>query len=216
MSRSGNSTSQLRRTDMIHRCRSLILSAFAIAAALAPTMFVGHLVAADDDGKKEEEARREQQLKAMKSFAGQYTLSLANDRKRVFKFHESAVMRFSNPVGGSKDGAIFMWSDRGQPQALLKIFTYDNELFVQEWQSVSESPFIAEREGKTIWNPSEPGVAFRELPDAPKPAESAAERLRQMKSLAGKFSTTYLAGIDPKPDELRLLTQSLFRYEANV
>jgi hypothetical protein len=199
---------------MICQCRSPILTAFALTAVLASAMFGGHPVAADDDGKKEEEARREQQFKIMKRIAEQCTLSHAEDRKRIYKFHENAIMRFSNPVGFSKDGAIYMWSDRGQPQALLKIYTPDNENLVQEWQSLSESPLVAEREGKAIWNPSEPGIAFREFPDAPKPAESAAERLRQMKSLAGKFSTTYSTR-DTKPDELRLLIQPLFRHEAN-
>ncbi|HEV3387080.1 MAG TPA: hypothetical protein VG097_19835 [Gemmata sp.] len=201
---------------MIGHSRSFHPPGYFLAASLALTMFAGKLHAADDEGKKEEEARREQQLKVMKCFAELYTLSHADDRKRLYKLHENAIMRFSNPVGGTKDGAVYLWSDRGQPQAVLKIFTYDNEVFVQEWQSLSESPLVAEREGKTIWNPAEPGIAFRELPEAPKPADSTAERLRQMKSLAGKFSTTYTAGKETKPDELRLLIQPLFRHEADA
>jgi hypothetical protein len=65
-----------------------------------------------------------------------------------------------------------------------------------------------------IWNPSEPGVTFREVPDAPKPAGTAAERLRQMRAVAGKFTSTYTARhLDDKPFELRLLTQPVYRYE---
>jgi hypothetical protein len=179
-------------------------------------MFAGQLRAVDDAEKKEEEARREQQLLNMKRSAAQYVLTSTDDRKQRFKFHETAVMRFSNPVGASKDGTNFLWSDRGRPQAIVKIFTYDNNNFIHEWLSLSECTFVAERDGKVIWSPTEPGLAFRELPDAPKPAESAADRSRQMKTLAGKFSSTYTAKfLDAKPHELRLLTQPLLRYETN-
>ena len=93
---------------------------FAVLAAILLNAPPG---AADDDEKKDEDARREQQLKNMKRLAQMYMVSRSEEPKRHFKFHENAVMRFSNPVGVSKDGAIFVWSDRGQPQALLKIFT---------------------------------------------------------------------------------------------
>jgi hypothetical protein len=202
---------------MIARSRSSLLLRSTFVTAVVSSLSIGQLKSADDDGKKEEEVRLEQQLKMMRRSAELYTLSHADDGKRVFKFHEAAIMRFSNPVGSSRDGAIYLWTDRGQPQALFKIYTPDNEIFAHEWQSLSESPFVAEREGKTIWNPTEPGITFREMPDAPKPAESAAERLRQMKLLAGKFSVSYRTGQDDsKPEELRLLNQPLFRHEANA
>jgi hypothetical protein len=199
---------------MTRQSRSPLLSGSAFIALLAPLIIVGHLGAADDDGKKDEEARREQQLLKMKRSAAQHILTSAGDRKQQFKFHESAVIRFSNPVAGSKDGAVYVWTDNGRPQAAVKLYTWDNVHYTQEWLSLSESAFTAQRSGREIWNPSEPGIAFRELPDAAKPAETAAERLRQMKTLSAKFSSTYTAKhLDAKPFELRLLTQPLFRYE---
>jgi hypothetical protein len=175
------------------------------------------LGAAEEPGKdKGDEARREQQLQNMNRSAGQYAMAPDEDRKRQFKFHENAALRFNNPTGGTKDGALYVWSDHGRPQAVLKLYTYDNETFSHEWQSLAERALLAERQGKTVWNPTEPGVNFRELADAPRPAELAAERLRQMKSLAGKFSSTYtdIPG-DSKPVELRLLIQPLLRVEAD-
>jgi hypothetical protein len=200
---------------MISQIRLGVLSGPPLGAALASAVFASvlfcsHLDAMGEPGTdKEDEARRDQQLKNMKRSAAQYTLSPADDRKRQFKFHEDAAMRFSNPIYGTKDGAIYVWSDHGRPQAILKLFTLDDERFTHEWQSLSENPLIAERDGKTVWNPTEPGLTFRELPDAPNPAESAAQRLRQMKSLADKFSSTYTK------IELRLLIRPLFRIEAN-
>jgi hypothetical protein len=200
---------------MIKPIRKRILSDSALRALFISALFCGHLTAADDP-KKDEQDIREQQLKNMKRSAAQFTLSLADDRKRQFKFHENAVMRWSNPVGTVKDGAVYIWSDRGRPQAIFKLYTFDDALFSHEWQSLTESPIVAESDGKTVWNPTEPGIKYVELPDASKPAETAAERLRQMKALAGKFSATYThVPITAKPDELRLLTQPLFRFETS-
>jgi hypothetical protein len=175
----------------------------------------GPLGAADEPGKeKGDEARREAQLKNLKRSAAQYTVSPADDRKRPFKFREEPVLRFSNPITGCKDGGIYLWVDRGRPRAIVKVFTYDNEHFTHEWQSLSEGALVAERDGKSVWNPTDPGVVFRELAGAPKPAESAAERLRQMKALAEKFSATYADGPpSTKPLELRMLIRPVFRFE---
>jgi hypothetical protein len=201
---------------MIGQSLSRLLTGYTLIALLPLTMCCGQLDAVDDDGKKDEEARRDEQLKKMTLSASRYVLTSTDDRKQRFKFHENAVMRFSNPVGASKDGTNFLWSDRGRPQAIVKIYTNDNNSFTHEWLSLSESTFVAERDGKVIWSPTEPGLAFRELPDAPKPAESAADRSRQMKTIAGKFSSTYTSKfLDAKPHELRLLTQPLLRYETN-
>jgi hypothetical protein len=194
--------------------RACYLSVSVVIAVLVPMLSVCELRALEDDGKKDEV--REQQLKNMKRSAAQHVLSPADDRKRLFKIQENAAMRWSNPIVGVKDGAIYVWSDRGRPQAIIKLYTFDNEVFSHEWQSLSESTIIAEREGKIVWSPSEPGIAFRELTDAPKPAELATERLRQVKTLAGKFSSTYTPiPKEAKPFELRLLIQPLFRYEAS-
>jgi hypothetical protein len=175
----------------------------------------GQRGAADDPGTdKEEEARREQQLGNMRRSAAQHTLSSAGTPRRTFKCHEAALLRFSNPVSGTKDGALYLWTDGGRPQTVLKLYTFDNKYFTHEWLSLSEGTLVAARGNEVIWTPAEPGVTLRELPGVPAPAESAAERLRQMRSLAAKFTSTYVAThLDAKPFELRLLAQPLFRYE---
>src|SRR5262249_1094435 len=123
-----------------------------------------------------------------------------------------------------KDGAIFLWTDRGRPQVALKIFTFDNKSYAHAWLSLSEGTLTAERGGRGIWNPSEPGGAFREVPDAPGPADTAAAPLRRAGAAAGRgeggggvggeLAWTYTAAqLDAKPFELRLLTQPVYRYE---
>jgi len=113
---------------------------------------------AKSDPDKDEVARQEQRLKNMSLFAEKYTIFSAEDRKKQFKFHENALFRFNNPVTGSgtKDGTLYMWSERGRPQAILKFYTFNNESYAQIFLSLSERTLVAEREGNVKWNPTEP------------------------------------------------------------
>jgi hypothetical protein len=201
---------------MTRQIASRLLSG-CILAVLAAVVFCGLLGAANEPEKdKEEEARREQGLKNMQRSAAQYTLSSADTPQRAFKFHETAAMRFSNPISGTQDGALYVWTHHGRPQALLKFFTFNHKTYSHAWLSLSENTFVAERGGKVVWHPNNPGIEWREIPDAPKPAETAAERLRQMKALSARFSATYTAThLGSKPFELRNLTQPLLRYETD-
>jgi hypothetical protein len=198
---------------MFNRIRIKRFHAPTLGVALAAIMICNH-VHAKDDPDQDEESRQKQRLKDMSHYAEIYKIFSGDDRKRQFKFHEDAVFRFSNPVVGTKDGAVYLWSDHGRPQAVIKFWTHDYERYGYAMQSLSERPLLAEREGKVKWNPTEPGITFRELSAAPKPAESASARLRQMKSLAERYRTT-MTDIPPesKPLELRLLVQPLYRYE---
>lgn len=163
---------------------------------------------------KEEEAQAEQGRKDMQRSAAQYILWSADMPRLAFKFHETPYLRSSNPVGDSKDGALFLWTYQGRPQAVLKLYTFNHKTFTHAWLSLSEGTFVGERDGQIFWSPMQPGIKFHEVPDAPQPAGTAAERLRQMKTLSAKFTATYVAlSSDGKPFELRLLTQPLLRYE---
>jgi hypothetical protein len=192
--------------------RLLLRSILSVLAAVA---FRGQLGAGDQPQKDQaEEARRGQQLDNMQRSAAQYVLSSADTPERAFKFHDSPLMRFSNPITGTKDGALYGWTDHGRPQALLKFFSFDNKTYSHFWLSLSEDAFLAKREGQAVWTPSNPGIEWRELPDSPQPAATPAERLRQMKALSARFSATYIAThLRAKPFDLRLLTQPLLRYE---
>jgi hypothetical protein len=185
---------------------------FLAAAVLCPALgAVG-----EPEQEKAEEARREQQLQNMKRSAAQYALSSADMPKRAFKFQETAVLRFSNPVSGTQDGALYLWTDHGRPQAIVKLYTFNNKTYSHAWLSLSQNSFSAERDGEVIWSPTEPGITWREVPNAAQPAATAAERLRQMKTLSSRFSATYTAlRSDGKPFDLRILTQPLLRYETD-
>ncbi|HTU23133.1 MAG TPA: hypothetical protein VMG10_34175, partial [Gemmataceae bacterium] len=67
-------------------------------------------------------------------------------------------------------------------------------------------------------SPKTAGVEFEDVPDAPKPAKTSPERLRQMKAIAGRLKATW-TGWRREGDtanvreELRLLPRRLYRYD---
>ena len=71
----------------------------------------------------------------------------------------------------------------------------------------------ATRNGAVRWSPRTPGVVFKPVPEAPRPARSLAQRTRQMRELAAGFR----ASDDFKANgwtELRLLPTPILRYGA--
>jgi hypothetical protein len=63
------------------------------------------------------------------------------------------------------------------------------------------------------WESSEPGVVARRVPNAPAPAPSKADRLRQMKELARRFGVSEDAGPVRGTIQLRLLPTPIHRYQ---
>ena len=60
--------------------------------------------------------------------------------------------------------------NHGRPQAVLKLYTFNNKTYTHAWLSLSESTFLGERDGPVFWSPAEPGITWQEIPGAPQPA----------------------------------------------
>jgi len=109
---------------------------------------------------------------------------------------------------------LAIWTDQGQPEAMASIFQNDNSI-CHEFVSLSRSKKILVRDKtRVLWSPAKTGVEFHDVPGAPAPADDRAGRLRQMKSLAGRFGARL-----PQPqvgdghaEVLRLLPKPLYRY----
>jgi hypothetical protein len=151
----------------------------------------------------------------MKLSASQYTIRFRDSREDPLKLVETPVLRWSNPENAATDGTVFLWTHRGRPAVALGLFTYDNEKFSHEWQSLTTSPVSAANAAGVVWSPSAPGVRFSQIEDAEGPSVNAAGRLRQMKDLAARFTATFVGFAENQnPIELRLLTKPLYRYGA--
>lgn len=153
----------------------------------------------------------EQRLETMKSAAAAY--AFGDSKGGAFTVTPEPLLRFTNPVSGLQAGGFFVWSDaHGRPQAAAQIFLTADNLWLHEFQSLSPSTFTTTLGGSSAWEPTNPGLQRRPLPNAPPPAETAVKRLVQMRDAAKRFSATDEFEGRPKSDELRLLPKPLVRF----
>jgi hypothetical protein len=85
-----------------------------------------------------------------------------------------------------------------------------------EFDSLSrEAKLVAREKGRVIWSPQAAGVEFKDVPKAPKPAKTPAERLRQMKAIAEGFEATMTGWSANNSDQevLRLQPKPPYRYD---
>ena len=158
--------------------------AFLLAGAIALLCF-GPGTAEDEDSERQARADR---LRLMKESFQVYHFSAKDEHQTELKVNPEPLLRWTNPVSGLKDGALFLWKDAdGRPAAGAQVFLTADNLWLHEFQSLYERPFQATQNGAPVWSPSRAGVSFSRLPEAPSPANTPVRRLAQMRRLLGRF-----------------------------
>jgi hypothetical protein len=151
-----------------------------------------------------------------KRAAGRYTIRRDSEPPVILTLKEEPVLRWNSPLRVAYDGVLFVWTVDGRPEAAATFYRkirsgapYEQH----EFQSFAMAPLSASYAGKVVWSSRVPGVALAPIPGAPKPAATPAARLRQMRALAEEFRAEMTDAKGASP--LRLLTQPLYRYEAD-
>jgi hypothetical protein len=136
---------------------------------------------------KEERAAR---LEVMKASLAKYDVHSLEQPKVPYRLQVEPVLRFTNPVGVTKDGAIFLWlGEDGRPEAAVQIFLMRSGLWGSDFTTLSKGPLSAEKPQRINWRPKR-GIEYKPVPGAPKPATSPDQRLRQMKDLVEGFEVS--------------------------
>ncbi len=139
------------------------------------------------DGKDERAAR----LEFLKTSLATYDVHPADEPSKKFRLQAEPVIRFNNPVGVSDDGAIFFWmGEDGRPEVAVQAFLQRGGAYIHDFSSLATGRVVAESRRGPVWNPTRAGAEFRPVPEAPRPAESAEARLRQMRELAQAFAVS--------------------------
>lgn len=149
----------------------------------------------------------------MKGSVAPYAIRPADPGSNPLRLRPDPVFRLDNPVGGVKDGVVYLWADAetGRPEVSLQVFRTRTGYWMHEWTSLATGPLVAEAGGDARWHPSKPGVAFRPVPDAPAPAATPEARLRQMRAMAEGFSARDFSQ-NKEWNDLRLLPRPWHRY----
>jgi hypothetical protein len=154
----------------------------------------------------------EARLEFMKASVAGYAISPADGPNAVFKLQPDPVLRFTNTVGASRDGAVFLWlDDLGRPEVAAQVMVLRGGTWIHELSSLSPSPLVGKSPVLPTWAPTKGGVELKPVPDAPRPAATAEQRLAQMRSLTRQFTAEdHFRG--ESWQTLRLLTKPFARY----
>lgn len=180
-------------------------SLFLLPLAVLP------LAAADD--KAREEAADAEKLCAAELPRWKLTAdgaALANPKE--------PALRWTNPAAGRVHGNTYVWLQSGRPVAVGGMFRnfHPWNTFNAELAALNATRLTMKRDEKEVWKPKDEWK-WKPVPGAAAPAATAAQRLIQMKALAGEFTAELLDTRNaPKGDEQtpRLLPKPLVRYDA--
>jgi hypothetical protein len=154
---------------------------------------------------------------------------------RPLPMRPEPLKRWSDPANNVSDAAIWAWGERGRPLALVLIerfgkpgsddfrLTRGIELvsLANEPLELEGSDNVRARDAGTVadskrlmteeihWKPKPPGLTFRDVPHAPRPAQTAPDRLVQLNDLAKRFSAVAHPG---RTSKLELLPEPADRY----
>jgi hypothetical protein len=136
---------------------------------------------------------------------------------------DTPIYRFSDPARGFTDGSIWAFGTVGRPAALFTIAKEKRENGAIQWNHeftlTTDHPIVAmnpKELGPWQWRPTEGKFSMTPLPNGPVPSDNGTQRLRQLKTLARRFTAselwTPIGQTHEGRFELRLLPQPIHRY----
>ena len=162
----------------------------------------------DDQDAAEQENKRlaKQWLEQRQAEFREYDFERAAAQPRKLAMEPRSLLNWSNPVRGSGLGALFLWTDEGQPQMIACAFEWGGSV-KHEFHSLSTDPVACQRAGSLVHHFAA-GIEFKLVAGAPEPAVQRILRLTQMRRLAERFRVS--VG-NKELFETRLLPQPVFR-----
>jgi hypothetical protein len=126
------------------------------------------------------------------------------------------LLRFSNPADVALDGTLWVWGERGRPPALMKLGLRERPPGQMHWHfgvtALSPKRVEVEFGDGSRWSSRLSGLPLQAVPDAAPPADSAAQRLTQAKSIARRVSIGVERQTAARRIQLRLLPRPIDLY----
>ena len=178
----------------------------------------------DVDGRAPEDKIRKQQreenLKLMEQRAAGTKVRFADKETPAGKLVPAPLFHYTDELRRIVDATLWSWTIDGRLVGICKIEKYEQGAKPGAWLYcfASLSPQLVEAEWADghRFSARKPGIARRQIKGAPPPSDNKAVRLRQMKELASRFSSTLVDVNSDDRQEMRLLSRPLYRYEAPV
>jgi hypothetical protein len=205
---------------MGHSCIARICSASRVGLGLVVLAISSSQAQEDPEAKK----RLEFMQAAVESLEPE---SKELKSKPALTISSKPLLRYNDPTRGGTsrsdsfllDAGVWRLGTEGRPTGLVTVEIYQTPDKVQllsfEFLAMSEAKFSLKHKTKDVhWDPATSGLKPKDLPDAPKPAATAAARLTQMRQFSRRF--TAKERIIKDTIECRLIAQPIDRYQSEA
>src|SRR5690349_4355490 len=186
---------------MSRRC--LLIALFPVGSLAAAAMSFAQKPADPEPANKE---NIEAALRLTLAAAAEYEIRVGTDEKeKPLELLREPVLKWSNPDRGEVHGNVFLWTRDGRPLVVGSLYKWFSPFthMAHEFQSLAEESVSMKFHGDPVWKTGETVVRFADIPGAPVPAATDAQRLLQMKQLAKDFSGVKTERDDKTVVELR-------------
>jgi hypothetical protein len=145
---------------------------------------------------------------------GRYEVVYPGDPPKVSRLHAKSLLRWSNPLTVVKDGGLAVFTRGGRPDVVVELQLHGEQTMIHEFSPILYDGMELRRDGRAVYKSDHGWFEFRDLADAPRPADKPVLRLAQMRKLAERFTVVDNFGwTDPQPYNLRLMPTPVYRYE---
>ena len=150
--------------------------------------------------------------------ASAFVFAHNQDGTKPFQLEPKPVLTWTSTGDALWSGDVFVWVADGRPEVIGCIGSWpidaDTRGIFEELHSLSTGPLAESDLDQSLkWRSDTPGVEMKDVADAPVPAEDMRKRLSQMRRLTDRFKAHM--SINDATEELRLLTQPLYRYSGD-
>ncbi len=148
--------------------------------------------------------------------AADYRLEVGQSRE-LAELRKEPVLKWSQPVRGGDDGALFVWLADGRPAVIGTLFIWPNRDgrfgVSHELHRLTAESLTGDWRQKVAWRPAKDDIAWQLVPDADAANADKTKRATQARQLARRFTATS-KNREGGTSELRLQPRPFFEYEA--
>jgi len=146
--------------------------------------------------------------------AGDYRMSVG-DNARELKLVASPVLKWSQPVRGGQDGAVYLWLDAGRPAVVGTFFIWprgDEFGVSHELHMLTSDRLTGSWRDRVRWRPSDSTLTWNNVENVIA-SPVAAKRSLEARQLARRFAAKS-TDRNGQTSELRLQPRAFFEYDA--
>lgn len=147
--------------------------------------------------------------------AGEYRLTVGQSDQPL-PIMDKPVLKWSQPVRGGEDGAVYLWLDRGRPAVVGTFFIWPDKdgRFgnSHELHRLTSSELTGLWRDRIRWRPKEDAMTWQPVPAAAPPDQEPSRRSIQARQIARRFAATSVNRQGEK-SELRLQPRPFFQYD---